>query len=284
MGAILSLSDLVNRMTGGSSGTPQNVFFHKAITVASVADSWTANIGWYSFFRYDGFPGGAATPTTVAALTSATAGAIPFTNPGGGRQKWLVQATVAANAPTSLATILLYDRLVHIGGLDATVTTPQTVGGTITRYTTGDGNRIFVEIFVAPGTTTGRTISAEYTNQAGDTNRVTVGVPFGGAASTAGNDANLFIELPLQAGDTGVRSVQTVTVSATTGTAGNFGVVITHPLAHLPAYQGQGFGRDFTAGPTGMPEIMSDACLALAGWVTATTETAFVGVLATVEA
>ena len=29
MAAIANLSDLVNRMTGGNSGTPENIWFHK---------------------------------------------------------------------------------------------------------------------------------------------------------------------------------------------------------------------------------------------------------------
>ena len=42
------------------------------------------------------------------------------------------------------------------------------------------------------------------------------------------------IPLALQDGDTGVQSVQSVTVLATTGTAGNFGIVIAKPILYAP--------------------------------------------------
>lgn len=287
MGAIASLSDLVNRMTGGNSGSPENIFMFKNFTIGGVADTWAADIGWYSFWKYDGFPGGGSNPTTVEAPTSATAGAVPFTAPGGGRQKWLIQAGVMGQASTNaLPFVMLYDRLLHIGGLDGTNIGAQTVGGSLTRYTTGVGNKIYVEIYTAVGTTA-RTITATYHNQAGTGSRVTQAVTFGGTAGTVGNDANLFIQLPLQAGDSGVQSVESVTISASTvSAAGNFGVTIVHPLAimAMPASGTSPVVSDFTTGPGGVPEILTDACLAFAGPATSSTEVVWSGMLCTVEA
>lgn len=279
MASITDLSDLVNRMTGGNSGTPENCFWFKQFTVANVTDSWAIGL-MYSMWKYDGIPGAGANPTTVANPTNATAGAISVTNPGGGRQKWLIQAVAQGDA-ANVGGILLYDRLLHIGGLDGTVTTAQTVGGTLSRHTTGVGNMIAVEIYTAVGTTA-RTITASYTNQAGTASRTTSATLFGGTVGTAGNDAQLFILLPLQAGDTGVQSVQSVTISATTGTAGNFGVNIIHPYCFLGV--GSAAGRDFTTGPGNMPEIETNACLALTVVALTSTEATTQGMLATVEA
>lgn len=288
MAAITDLSDLVNRMTGGNSGTPENIFAFKAFTIAGTADSWNAG-GLYSTWLYDGFPGPGSAPGAAAIPTSATAGAIPFTNPGGGRTKWLVQASAIAGDTSAVGGLLLYDRLLHISGLSGTTITAQNVQTSsptpaLTRYTGGTGNQIMVEIYTAIGTTA-RTITASYTNQAGTTGRTTPAFPIGGSSGGPTQDANACFILPLQAGDTGVRAVESVTISASTGTAGNFGVNIIHPLSWLlPNYSGGNAQRDFTVGPGGLPEIQTNACLATAVVALTGTEVPQWLMLSTVEA
>lgn len=279
MAAILNLSDLVNRMTGGNSGTPENLFVHKIPYIAGTIDTWATGF-LYSCWKYDGIPGPGATPTTVAVPTKALAGALPLTNAGGGREKWLVQACLNASVAADCPMILAYDRLLHIGGLDGTSTSAQTVGGTLTRGTGYVGNMIFVEIYTAVGTTA-RTITASYTNQANTAGRTTASTVFGGTAGTVGNDANLMIPLPLQAGDTGVKSVESVTINLSTGTAGNFGVTIARPI--FWATSGGMNTRDFTTGPGGMFLIEADACISFAQFAGSVTEASLVGMLCTVE-
>lgn len=281
MTALTSLSDYVNRATGGNSGTPENVFWYKQPYIASVLDTWAAGL-MYSMWKYDGFPGPGATPTTVAAPTNATAGAMPFTDPGGGREKWLMNASMVT-VPGSTAGVFLYDRLLHIGSLDGTVATAQTVGGSITRHTGGAGNQIWVEIYTAIGSTA-RTITASYTNQAGTASRTTQAVLFGASAGNPGNDTNLLINLPLQAGDSGVRSVQSVTISATTGTAGNFGVNIAYPIAFVAFDESGGVNRNFATGMPGLTAVEAGACIASAVFAISTTEAAVYGALGFVEA
>lgn len=282
MAAITDLSDLVNRMTGGNSGSPENIFFFKLPYIAGTVDTWTQG-AMYSTWTYDGFPAPASAPGAVAAPTKATAGAIPFTNPGGGREKWLPQAIAVPQTNGDIAAILLYDRLLHISGLSGTTTTPQTVGGTLTRNTGGVGNMIFYEIYSAVGSTNGRTITASYTDQDGNSG-VTSGAQVFGGSDGKYNDDRVMVPIPLAAGDTGVQAVASVTVSATTGGAGNFGITIARPLALLVAGGRGGLGLDMTVGPTGIPEIDTDACLATAIQVSTTTEVGFFAMLSTVEA
>jgi hypothetical protein len=277
--AIADLSDLVNRMTGGSSGTPETLFFAKNYSIAGTLDTWTIGV-LYSLWRYDGVPGGGVAPGAVAIPTNATAGALPITNPGGGREKWLVQGVALAD-PSAVAAILLYDRLLHIGGLSGTVATAQTVGGTLTRGLGYVGNQIFVEMYTQVGATA-RTLSVNYTNQSGVTGR-TGTCTVGGTATSLFNEANALTAVTLQAGDTGVQSVEDVTLSATTGTAGDFGITIARPIAWFPSGGGMP-GRDFTLGPSGMPEIEIDACLAFAAMVISTIEVPIQGMLSMVEA
>lgn len=282
MAALTDLSDAVNRLTGGNSGTPENPFFFKSYTIAGVADTWAAGL-WYSCWKYDGFPGPGANPTTVAAPTKSTDGSLQgITNAGGGREKQLLAAQIVTSQPGDVSCILLYDRLLHIGGLDGTVTTAQTVGGSLTRNTGGVGNKIFVEIYTAVGSTA-RTITASYTDQGGNSG-TTQAVTFGGTAGTVGNDANLFLELPLAAGDYGVQGVTSVTIgTGSTGTAGNFGVTVARPIAYLFTNNRGQIERDFTRGPGGPRVIESDACLAFAVLAGSTGEAAWNGMLSTVE-
>jgi hypothetical protein len=155
----------------------------------------------------------------------------------------------------------------HSGGLSATVTTAQTVGGAITRNTNGAGNQIWVEIYTIIGATA-TTITASYTNQSGASGQITEPTTFGGTGS---RDAQRMIQLPLASGDTGVQSVQSVTVLATTGTAGNFGVNILRPITVVPVgFTGTGSVRDLISGLPGIIEIDTAACLSL-GWLSNTT-------------
>jgi hypothetical protein len=168
-------------------------------------------------------------------------------------------------APLVSGSFLLYDRLYHIGGLNATLTTSQTVQGTtpspaLTRNTGGVGNMVWYEIYTIIGTTTA-TLTMTYTDQDGNT----------GQTSTINIGATNFREvtraqrIPLAAGDTGVRAVASVQLSASTTTAGNFGITIAQPLAWIPVgAAGAGGWRDYTTGLPGIPAINPDACLGLA--------------------
>lgn len=277
MAAITDLSDLINRSTGGASGTPENVFVYKVGRIAGVAAPATMLGKPHSLWLYDGFPGAGVAPGAVAVPTNATAGAAPFTNPSGGRQKWMTQIHMT---PSVACGIVLYDRLLHIGGLNATTITAQTVGGTITRHTGGEGNFAFVEIYSTIGATA-TTLTMSYTNQAGVAGRTSPAITFGG---TANREQTRALMIPLQAGDTGIQSIQSVT-AGTTALAGNFGVTLGHPVANLQAgTSGQMAWRDFTTGLPGIPEVQADACLAWLQFPLSTTVTEFGGGYAMIEA
>ena len=263
MGAIASMSDFVNRSTGGSSGTPQPLRFHRVARIAGAAAPATIAGKMHSLWTYDGQPGAGVAPGAVAVPTRATAGALGQANPSGGRQLWL---TNFGATPSVGGTLELYDRCLHISGLSGTVTTAQTVGGSLTRYTTAAlavGNLIMVEIYSAVGTTA-TTITASYTNESGTSGRTTTAIAVGGTGNREQTRAFL---LPLQSGDRGVTAVASVTLAASTATAGNFGVSIVHPYGRVPvgyAAVGNDFGA-LTKGK-GPQEVLTDACIA-ALWV-----------------
>lgn len=280
MGALADLSDIVNRATGGNSGTPDFPFFYRDSRVDAAAANATVAGRLTSLWQYEGYPAGGAAPSTVAAPDNTTDGAIKQADAGGGRQKWLLGMTAASSVA---GTLFLYDRLLHIGGLSGTTTSAQTVGGTLSRYTGSEspGNQIWVEIYSQIGATA-TTITANYTDQDGNTGISSTATAIGG---TGLREPQRIIALPLASGDTGVRAVASVTLAGTTGTAGNFGVSIVRPIAVIPlGLVGAGSIRDFIAGLPSIPEIKAGACLAFAWLANGTTAPQVYGSLHMIEA
>lgn len=288
MAALASLSDAVNRLTGGNSGTPEQIFFHKTGRYGggtALGGSQVIAGRWLSLWAIDGAPAGAtAIPGAWANPDNTTQGGLLQADPGGGRQKWLMQAAVTGLVA---GTWLLYDRLGHNGNLNGTTTTAQTFTGSLTRYNGSDaaGNFMFYEIYGNTSTilgTTGTTMTVQYTDQSGNTGAVSPAVTIGGTGFREGNAARF---IPLAAGDTGVRAVENVDLVASTGTAGAFGITVGRALAFAVVDQaGVGGWRDFVSGLPGIPEIATDACLAML-WLPSTTTTPEInGIISSVEA
>lgn len=281
MAAITDLSDLINRQTGGNNGTPENIFLHKVPRVAGVAATAPIAGRGCSLWTYDGMPAGGAVPTVAAIPDRTTTGAIPFTAPGGSREKWLIGANIT---PLTAGVYLLYDRLFHIGGLSGTSTSAQTVQGSpaspaLTRNTGGAGNMAWYEVYTIIGTTS-TTLTMTYTNQGGTGSRTsTINI-----GATGFREVTRAQRIPLAAGDTGIQSIQSVQLSASTLTAGNFGITIAQPLAWIPVgFAGTAGWRDYTTGLPGIPAINPDACLGLMFIPSAATAPEVWGCIATVE-
>jgi hypothetical protein len=281
MAAITDLSDLINRQSGGSNGTPENIFFHKVPRVAGVAATAPIAGRGCSLWTYDGMPAGGAVPTVGAIPDRTTTGAIPFTAAGGSRDKHLIGASVA---PSVAGVYLLYDRLFHIGGLSGTSTAAQQIqddpaSPALTRNTGGAGNMAFYEIYTIIGTTS-TTLTMTYTNQAGTGSRTsTMNI-----GATGFREVTRIQRIPLAAGDSGIQAIEQIQLTATTGTLGNFGITIAQPLAWIPVGAAGTMGwRDYTTGLPGIPVINPDACLSLMFIPAAATAPELYGSLATIE-
>ena len=265
MAPIADLSTLINKVSGGGGGTRETIFLFKTNRVAGATASVLVTGRLNSLWRMDGTPQGGDVPTSAAIPDNTTNGSLKQTSNTSGYEKFIYSYCMSS---LNAASFILYDRLMHCGGLSGTVTTAQTVQGDpaspgLTRYNTNStcvGNMIMVEIYTALGTTQ-RTITASYTNQAGTANQTTIATPIGSANF---NNAYRAFFLPLADGDTGVQAVKDVTISASTGGPGNFGVSIVRPLAMIGTMETGGTGfRDFTVGLPGLPEVESGACLAM---------------------
>ncbi len=233
---------------------------------------------WYSLWRVGGVPGPASTPPTGNGEipTRTTAGAIPFTNPSGSNRLYLARFSAAMSQSNVL---VLYDRLWHNSGFNANITTVQTIASppTLTRPdATGEDVELWGEVYVATGTTAS-TFSVSYTNSGGVSGRTaTYSKP--GAALVAGE----IFPFTLQSGDTGVRTVSSVQLSAATGAAGDFGLVLLRRIAELPINTANS-GQDRDLFGIGMPEIYSDACLALLALCGGTTLGLSIGSIVLIE-
>lgn len=183
---------------------------------------------WGSLAYAQGRPGLAAAPASGLAGAALTAypGQIPFTNPAAGQATYLTRLTVAANGS---GTFRVYDRLWHNSGLVVTTTTAQTVSSVAwparDRVGSTSGAGVLVGIEVSTATTNASAVTnttMNYTNSAGVAGRTATMASFPATAV-----AGTFVPFQLQAGDTGVRSVQDVTL----GTSYVTGAI------HLVAYR-----------------------------------------------
>lgn len=258
----LSRDVLAKLLTSGGAVAEETIYVHKEARVAGAIPT-TPITGWaYSLFQYDGCPLGAgATPAGWANPDNTTAGGFMQANASGGRTKYSV---FKGNSQQS-GTLVLYDRLAHCGNLDGVTLTAQNVNGGllggITRYTNGVGVQAWLEIYNNLGTTL-TTITANYTDGA-NAAQVTPAVNIGGTGSTVFAAASQMMPLSAAVGSSGVKGVTSVTLAASTGSPGQFGVTLLVPLAYLcfSAPQQCGFVQSFINGPLIQPA--SGACLSM---------------------
>jgi hypothetical protein len=218
----------ITTLDGVLAGMQWPRFFAKAVTGTMVAGR-----PW-STWALGGNPGAGAFDTTLAgvALSQTGApvnGAMPYTNPGSGLS-YLARLQAAA---TIAGTLVLCDRLWHNGGFTITTTTAQTVNSATlpardnTGTTDGAGVLCGIEVSASCGAAApAPTIT--YTNQA-NTGSHSAGLAFPTANSPA---AGSFFPFGLQAGDSGIRSIQSYTQN-TSWVSGTINLVMYRPLAAL---------------------------------------------------
>ena len=277
MGNVTDLSDLLNRSSGGASGAPENIFFFKIARVGGAAAAATVTGRLNSFWRYEGSPGAGEIPTTAENPSKSTSGAIVFTNASAGFEKWI---THIAAGSLNAGTLILYDRLAQVGGFDSTLTTEQTVNTpSLTRNTNAIGNIMFAEIHSQLGATN-RNLTVEYVSDGDVTASSTVQM-----GATSFREVNRVLMLPVAGGHRGVKTVNKLVLNGSTGTAGNFSIVIGRPLAWVPIGVAGGTGwRDFTTGLPGLPKIDDNACLSFLWLASTTVAPEIFGALSTIQA
>lgn len=204
----------------------------------------TKGLGFFqSFFYNSGFPGAAAACTAGIngeALTTYP-GQLVFPTTVAGKEIRL--ARLEAMQTNSLGGLSLMDRLWHNSGfvVTSTASQPLTTPAWPARDRNGssDGDGVFIAMEVTATMGAGApTVTVTYTNSDGVSGRT------GTFAVTTTGNVGMWTQMSMQAGDRGVRSIQSIQSSATM-TSGAVSFVAYRELASIPlASAGGSMDRD----------------------------------------
>ena len=233
------------------------------IDKASIANAAAGQ--YHSLWRATGQPGQGAIPAAAANCNQSTTGCLTFSQQTDPAKSYL--AYLEAASSNSATTVEVHDRLMHMGGLNGTLTTAQTVGMDFNGVTAdnmveriGDSNYSDVQWWLEWYTDTGATVvtaTVAVTYNDGSTGNLT-------AVSLATTRRASFMQplnglIPAGVAGKFIRAVTSVTLSATTGTAGSFGVTATRlrgtlfiPIANAK------YGADWASLP--ISTIPNNAC------------------------
>ena len=232
---------------------------------ASIA-SQTAN-SYCSLWRATGQPGQGAIPTVVATCNNTTVGTIGFNQQMSPSTSYGAYLEIATG--NAAMTMELHDRLANMGGLNGTLTTAQSVNLDFNTLLStdnidtrkGDANYSDVQWWLEWYTATGgtavtATIAVTYND--GTTGNLSVLSLAGSRPASHIIPLNSLI--PSAQSGKFIRGIVSVTLSATTGTAGNFGVTVTRPRMTLSApIANHKFIADWAQ--LGLPEIYNSSAI-----------------------
>lgn len=219
-----------------------------------------------SLWRAVGQPGQGAIPAAAAVCDNSLTGAMGFAQQVAPATSYGAWANAVCS--NSAMTLEIHDRLMHMGGLNGTLTTAQTVNldvnanlasGNLDKRK-GDSNfsdiQWWLEWYTATGNTAvTATVSVTYND--GTTGALS-------AALAATRPASFMLPLngliPVAAAGKYIRDVDSVQLSATTGTAGSFGVTATRPRMTMPLPLANKM-EVFDWASLGLPEVVNSSCL-----------------------
>jgi hypothetical protein len=195
--------------------------------------------------------------TTGVVPTDLTAGAPLLNAFGGGNVGYLAGGRFRSSVAGGLTVV---DRLWHAGSvpMNSLATTSFAAQPAITQRLPGGDDYTNTEIwleFNAAVSATATTIAVGYTNEAGTTGRTT-----GATASLSGYTTRRLEVLPLQAGDKGVRKIDSITVGGTVATTGSVNVLLVRRLADFDVRVANGLDAQ-AWDLIGAPAVFADSCL-----------------------
>ena len=227
---INTLDDIFNALANNSSRV--------VLDKASIANAAAGQ--FHSLWRATGQPGQGAIPTTAAVCQDQLIGCMNFAQQVDPSTSYL--GYFEAVCSNSAVTLEIHDRLMHLGGLNGTLATAQAASVDLSANLAnsnlaariGDPNYSDVQWWLEWYTDTGATattVTVNVTYNDGTTGNLTA------ASLAATRRASFLLPLngliPAAASGKYIRAVNTVQLTATTGTAGNFGVTATRPRASL---------------------------------------------------
>lgn len=149
-------------------------------------------------------------------------------------EKYMTEWSVQTPSNAAAGSYMLLDRLVSVSQSITTTGVKTINSSALTRYTTGDGVMVWVEVTTQTATSAAVINLNSYTNSAGTGSRSGASITFVSTAMNVGS----WVQLPLQDGDSGVKSVESINVT-TAPTAGVISVVLAKPLAFSGVNNGQ---------------------------------------------
>lgn len=235
----------------------------------STASTTTAGI-WFDMSMATGMPTAqyyAAEPLKATAMRQSTNRGLyhgPSVSPSQKRlRSW------GMSTPTSSNVAMLLDYLLYYPFIDESVTDPQEMDNTVTlpRYATGDGVQMLAVVVGAHSISGGFLWNVEYTNSLNVAGRITPTLDLCTAQNVNGTIATSMTNvrgfgpfIPLQSGDTGVKSVERVTFSVPS--VGLLAIVLVKPLATLSVpFNGSHAETDYLLECASAPAIEDDAYL-----------------------
>lgn len=248
-----------DQLIDGLGNNSSRIVIDKASITSQAAGTYV------SLWRATGQPGQGAIPGAAAVCNNALIGAIGFaqqTAPATSYGAYLEMAT-----GNSAMTVEIHDRLAHMGGLNGTLTGAQNVLVDFASISSdnmanriGDANysdiQWWLEWYTATGATAVTATMAVVYND-GTTGNLTVSL-------AATRPASLMIPLNglIPAANSGkfIRGVNAVLLSATTGTAGSFGVTATRPRMTIGCPMAN-FKYIANWADLGLPGIYNSSCL-----------------------
>lgn len=259
MAGFTSYDDLISEITANDKIYPRNGF--KFVTSPEAAGVW------HSLWREAGMPGAGADPaTTPGTQYDDTAGGLFYPDQASDIKR-LVSGFFNL---TQGGHLKIYDRLVGVGGISVASTGNKTISSAaLPRYTDGIGVEAWLEFSTASTATIGSITLNSYTDTDDNTGQTGTAVSMPAAAT----NVNTMVQLPLAAGDVGLKAISTINVGTAT-TGGVVNVVLLKPLTPMiPLPINIGALVDFVLGFPSEPQIFDGATLAFAvNGVSATTQ------------
>ncbi len=254
---IENIDNLVKALGNNSS----RIVLDKASIASQIANSYC------SLWRATGQPGQGAIPTVVATCNNTTVGTIGFNQQMSPSTSYGAYLEIATG--NAAMTMELHDRLANMGGLNGTLTTAQSVNLDLNTLLAtdnidtrkGDANYSDVQWWLEWYTATGGTaVTATIVVTYNDGTTGNLSVLSLAAIRPASHMIPLNSLIPSAQSGKFIRGIVSVTLSATTGTAGNFGVTVTRPRMTLSSpFANFKFIADWAQ--LGLPEIYNSSAI-----------------------
>ena len=248
-----------DQLIDGLGNNSSRIVLDKASIASQAAGTYV------SLWRATGQPGQGAIPAAAAVCNNALTGAIGFTQQTAPATSY--GAYLEAATGNAAMTVEIHDRLAHMGGLVGNLASAQTVNLDLNSLSAdnlverkGDSNYSDVQWWLEWYTATGATAvtaTVAVTYNDGTTGTLT-------ASLAATRPASFMLPLngliPAAGAGKYIRGITSVTLSATTGTAGSFGVTATRPRMTLGCPIAN-FKTIADWAALGLPEIYNGSCL-----------------------